>query len=83
MDCTLEDIQYVNQGCSDGQYIYFSADVRGEEKAVRQLDHAAPHILHSLQLKELVQVLVQHGDLIIHGDKEVGKLPAAAAWQRR
>ncbi len=32
MDCTLEDIQYVNQGCSDGQYIYFSADVRGEEK---------------------------------------------------
>ena len=32
MDCALEDVQYVNQGCSDGQYIYFSADIRGEEK---------------------------------------------------
>ena len=31
VDCGLEDIRYVNQVCSDGKYIYFSADVLGEE----------------------------------------------------
>ena len=31
VDCGLEDIRYVNQVCSDGKYIYCSADVLGEE----------------------------------------------------
>ena len=31
VDCGLEDIRYVNQVCSDGKYVYFSADVLGEE----------------------------------------------------
>lgn len=31
VDCGLEDVRYVNQVCSDGQNIYFTADVLGEE----------------------------------------------------
>ena len=32
IDCTVPDIDYVNQGCADGEYLYLLADVRGEEK---------------------------------------------------